>query len=515
MPTKSETFKGPLKTNAIMKSHQDQMKSTTETSVVMATPNPLLASGPTVLTGSKMDEKSIFKEMQSGKINGPVPVSSDKINVSAPKPGVTSMSYPHISSIGGYDGLYPHAGYSMASHSKGAATTTIQSLTSSQNPPSVTNLVTSEKSSSKYDTVISSVPAAVTTPSLITTVAGSVQTQAVFSSAPTCVVHPITSIGGKGKAEPKTTPVNMSPVPAHISSSEKLSSHVPVSHGNQGPVLVQSHIMPSQETGKDLTVHNQPTATPSTQPMVQPAHSAQAYSNQHLMRIKEAIVQQQAQAKSEKQAKSRYEQAASRQIQQEQQQQQQQRPPSAHSNPHRTTGMQEIPRPSSAHEQFNQHSIQEQIRNQLMHGKGLPQMSAQMWQLQHQMAAARAEEKSKSSQQEYKEGSSGLPHQMSAGLAASASSQGIHSQHPQQIKSPALAQTAPSPVAMVIQSQSSMQRPTSPISKKVRIKRTVFLYQTFTGYNTLITVVYNVNVTRSVHLVCFRDLLKLQLVASS
>ncbi|XP_052082399.1 msx2-interacting protein-like isoform X2 [Mytilus californianus] len=258
----------------------------------------------------------------------------------------------------------------------------------------------------------------------------------VTSSAPTCVVHPITTSSGK-TMDPKllqhqqmmqASAVSRAPVVSTTSSGHS----IPPAHMHLSQALMEKE----QHMRNMVALHNQPMMHLMGQPHVMANHI------QH---------------KPEKTPKGKQ----SHKAELPQPNEPLQRPPSAHSQKPQSN---EPQRPHSAHE--NQ-MLQEQIRNLMgkgmIHPGAIPPQILQMYHQQQQMAAAKMEEKKGHKSHPPKEMvSPGIAHQPSSMFATSIASQ---SSNPQ-IKSPALAQTAPSPHPVFSQPSTSQARPISPGMKK-------------------------------------------------
>lgn len=279
-------------------------------------------------------------------------------------------------------------------------------------------------------------------PRPVTTVSSSEKQPPVTSSAPTCVVHPITSTNSK-------TPIDTKLL-MHQQMMQSVSSRaqtVPTSSSSQP--IPPAHMQPTaaQMMEKDQQLRNMGMLG---QPMM------------HLMGQPTHVMPNHIQHKPEKAGKTRQNQKA----EMPQHNEPIQRPPSAHNQ--KSSSNEQQQRPLSAHD--NPALFQEQIR-QLV-GKGFippaaitPQM-LQMYHHQQMAAAAKMEEKKGHKVHPPKEMvSPGIAHQPPSMFAASIASQ---SSNPQ-IKSPAVAQTAPSPHPVFSQPSTSQARPSSPGVKKVRI----------------------------------------------
>ncbi|XP_071147711.1 protein split ends-like isoform X1 [Mytilus edulis] len=274
----------------------------------------------------------------------------------------------------------------------------------------------------------------------------------VTSSAPTCVVHPITTSSGK-TMDPKllqhqqmmqAVAASRAPVVSTTSSGHS----IPPAHMHLSQALLEKE----QHMRTMAAMHNQPMMHLMGQPHVMTNHI------QH---------------KPEKTPKGKQ----SHKAELPQPNEPLQRPPSAHSQKPQSN---EPQRPHSAHE--NQQMLHDQIRTlmgkgmippgaipphilQMYHQQQQQQQQQQMaaTQQQQQMAAAKMEEKKGHKNHPPKEMvSPGIAHQPSSMFATSIASQ---SSNPQ-IKSPALAQTAPSPHPVFSQPSTSQARPISPGMKK-------------------------------------------------
>lgn len=279
--------------------------------------------------------------------------------------------------------------------------------------------------------------------------------QTVTSSAPTCVVHPITT--AKGAVDPKLLQM-MQAVSGRPGTMSTTSSGQPIP-----PAHMQPGQLEKEQLRNIAAMHGQP----MMHLLGQPPHGMPNHI-QH---------------KPEKQTKGRQSQKV------EPPQANDQRPPSAHSQ---KPSISESPRPHSAHNNMENHfremfakglipqdilakgiSPQELLAKGLLPqellAKGLIQHAGispailQMYHHNQQMAAKMEEKKGHKIHPPKEMVSPGIAHQPSSMIPASS-----QSSNPQ-IKSPALAQTAPSPHPVYSQPSTSQTRPTSPGHKKVRV----------------------------------------------
>lgn len=280
---------------------------------------------------------------------------------------------------------------------------------------------------------------------------------AVTSSAPTCVVHPITS--SKGGVDPKLI---------HQQMMQAISGRPgTISTTSSGQPIPPAHMQPSQAQMLEKEQFRNMTAM-QCQPMM------------HLMGQPPHGMPNHIQHKAEKPTKGRQSQKSEMQQSNEPMQ----RPPSAHSQ---KPSISESPRPHSAHNNMENHFRemfakglipQEMLAKGLIPqellakglipqdllAKGMIQHPPAILQIYHQqqLAAAKMEEKKGHKIHQPKEMvSPGIAHQPSSMIPASS-----QSSNPQ-IKSPALAQTAPSPHPVFSQPSTSQTRPNSPGHKKV------------------------------------------------
>ena len=283
-------------------------------------------------------------------------------------------------------------------------------------------------------------------PRPVTTVSSSEKQPPVTSSAPTCVVHPITSANSKTPIDAKLMHQQMMPsVSSRAQTVPTSSSSQPIPPAHMQPTAAQ--MMEKDQQLRNMGMH--------VQPMM------------HLMGQPTHVMPNHIQHKPEKAGKTRQNQKA----EMPQHNEPIQRPPSAHNQ--KSSSNEQQQRPLSAHD--NPALFQEQIRHFVGKGfippAGITPQILQMYHHQQQMVAAAKmkEEKGHKVHPPKEMVSPGIAHQPPSMFAASIASQ---SSNPQ-IKSPAVAQTAPSPHPVFSQPSTSQARPSSPGVKKVRI----FMYQ--------------------------------------
>lgn len=336
----------------------------------------------------------------------------------------------------------PHAAMAAMAHA-GMMTGQVQDVMAQINRMQQHN---ADQSSNKQKTPHTQPPTAADQP----TSDKSVDRQAVAStpnstsaSAPTCVVHPITTTAFTSKHDALMAPAGI------ISSASMVSSIVTTTV--KDPVKDKMHMM--------HMLHSQG-----------PAHIETTVQDV-AGRRPEGKQQETSVLKSTSRGASHHIPVSAHPSRETVPQ----RPPSAHSQIQKSSGEPLPPRPSSAHEQLGPHpgTIHEQLRAHLMpvgvkntytHGQIPPQMVPYFT---HMLQKGEFDKNGG--------GAIDLQKMMSplgqrGVIAASAATTQVPSPHPQLAKSPAIAQTAPSPLQI-------NQRPSSPLlHKKVSTKRLMVLW---------------------------------------